>query len=49
VLGIWKGDQSDEERIEFASLLNPRAVAERFAREIADSSRAFVDMGAGPA
>jgi hypothetical protein len=48
VLGIWKGDQSDEERIEFASLLNPRGVAERFAREIADSSRAFVDMGAGP-
>jgi hypothetical protein len=49
VLGIWKGDQSDEERIEFASLLNPRPVAERFAREIADQSRAFVDMGAGPA
>jgi hypothetical protein len=49
VLGIWKGDQSDEERIEFASLLNPRAVAERFAREIAECSRAFVAMGAGPA
>jgi hypothetical protein len=41
VLGIWKGDQADEERIEFASLLNPRSVAERFARELADRSRVF--------
>jgi hypothetical protein len=43
VLGIWKGDQSDDERVEFASLLNPRPVAERFAREIAEQSRAFLD------
>lgn len=49
VLGIWKGDQSDEERIEFASLLNPRAVAERFAREVADQSRAFFAVTDGPA
>jgi hypothetical protein len=49
VLGIWKGDQSDEERIEFASLLNPRPVAERFAREVADRSRAFFAVSAGPA
>ena len=48
VLGIWKGDQSDEERIEFASLLNPRPVAERFAREIADQSRLFFGLAAGP-
>jgi hypothetical protein len=48
VLGIWKGDQSDEERIEFASLLNPRPVAERFAREDAEQSRAFLGDGAGP-
>ena len=48
VLGIWKGDQSDDERIEFASLLNPRPVAERFAREIAEQSRAFLGAGAGP-
>jgi Domain of unknown function (DUF4303) len=38
VLGIWKGDQSDEERVEFVSLLNPRTVAERFAREIGMTS-----------
>lgn len=48
VLGIWKGDQSDEERLEFASLLNPRAVADRFAREVADRSRAFFADNAGP-
>jgi hypothetical protein len=48
VLGLWKGDQSDEERIEFASLLNPRAVAERFAREVADQSRVFFADPAGP-
>jgi hypothetical protein len=48
VLGIWKGDQSDEERIEFASLLNPRSVAERFARELAAQSRAFFAASAEP-
>jgi hypothetical protein len=48
VLGIWKGDQSDDERIQFASVLNPRPIAERFAREIAEQSRAFLDAGAGP-
>lgn len=48
VLGIWKGDQSDEERVEFASLLNPRPVAERFAREIAEQSRAFLTADSRP-
>jgi hypothetical protein len=48
VLGIWKGDQSDDERVEYASLLNPRPVAERFAREIAAQSRAFLTADAGP-
>ena len=38
VLGIWKGDQSDDERVEFVGLLNPRTVAERFAREIGRAS-----------
>jgi len=47
VLGIWKGDQSDDERVEFASLLNPRPVAERFTREIAEQSRAFLTEDAG--
>jgi hypothetical protein len=41
VLGIWKGDQSDDERIEFASVLNPRPVAERFAHELGELNRAF--------
>jgi hypothetical protein len=48
VLGIWKGDQSDDERVQFASVLNPRPVAERFAREIAEQSRAFLAADAGP-
>ena len=47
VLGLWKGDQSDDERIEFASLLNPRPVAERFARETAELSRAFFEVTDG--
>ena len=48
VLGIWKGDQSDEERIEFASLLNPRSVAERFARALAAQSRTFFAASVDP-
>jgi len=46
VLGIWKGDQSDDERVEFVGLLNPRTVAERFAREIGMPSLAS-DGGPG--
>lgn len=34
VLGIWKGDQSDEERIEYVRLLNPPSVVERFVEEL---------------
>jgi hypothetical protein len=41
VLGIWKGDQSDEERVEFVRRLNPQPVADRFAREIAEGTQAF--------
>jgi hypothetical protein len=41
VLGIWKGDQSDEERVEFARRLNPKSVVERFAKELADGNEAF--------
>jgi hypothetical protein len=48
VLGIWKGDQSDDERVQFASVLNPRPVAERCAREIAEQSRAFLAADTGP-
>jgi hypothetical protein len=48
VLGIWKGDQSDDERIEFVSLLNPRSVAERFACELTEQRHAFLASNAGP-
>jgi hypothetical protein len=48
VLGIWKGDQSDDERVEFARLLNPRPIVERFAREIAEGTRAFLAAQTGP-
>jgi Domain of unknown function (DUF4303) len=48
VLGIWKGDQSGDERVAFASLLNPRPIVERFAREIAEGTRAFLAARAGP-
>src|SRR5215218_5496378 len=40
-LGIWKGDQSDEERIAFVALLNDEDVASRFAAELAASTDAF--------
>jgi len=43
-LGIWKGDQSDEERIEFGRMLNPKAVAQRFAREIEAGTEAFFKL-----
>lgn len=44
VLGIWKGDQSEDECIEFGRLLNPRAVANRFGREMAEGTRAFFKL-----
>jgi hypothetical protein len=44
VLGIWKGDQSDEERVEFARRLNPESVLQRFAKELAEGNKAFVEL-----
>jgi hypothetical protein len=44
VLNVWMGDQEEEERVEFANLLNPTAVAERFAMESSDGYRAFVEL-----
>ena len=41
VLGVWKGDQSDEERIEFARQLNPKPVVQRFVRELTAARKAF--------
>ena len=35
VLSVWKGDQSDEERVAFARLLNSASVADAFERELA--------------
>ncbi|HWZ91496.1 MAG TPA: DUF4303 domain-containing protein [Polyangiaceae bacterium] len=44
VLGIWKGDQSDEEHLEFARRLNPKSVLERFAQELDAGNEAFVEL-----
>lgn len=41
VVGVWYGDQSDEERVEYARALNPAPVAERFERELAAADEAF--------
>ncbi len=41
VVGIWCGDQSNEERVAFARALNPRPVVDRFARELAEGVAAF--------
>lgn len=34
LLNVWKADQSDEERVSFAEILNPEAVVERFQAEL---------------
>jgi hypothetical protein len=44
VLGVWKGDQSNEERVEFVRRLNPPHVAERFARELEQGTEAFFEL-----
>jgi len=41
VLCLWKGDQSNIERHEFAKALNPPAVARRFGEELNAGVRAF--------
>jgi hypothetical protein len=40
-LGIWKGDQSDEERVFFVQQLNDLSVADRFSEEVACANDAF--------
>lgn len=47
VLSVW-GDQTDEERLEFAHALNPAAVAQRFARELEAGNRVFEKICATP-
>ena len=44
VLGIWKGDQTDEERIEFVRVVNPKLVAQRYERGIAVGTEAFFKL-----
>lgn len=34
LLNVWKGDQSDEERVSFAEILNPAPVVRRFQAEL---------------
>ena len=44
VLGIWMGDQSDEDRIEYVRLLNSGPVHERFERELQAGNDAFTAL-----
>lgn len=44
VLCVWKGDQSNVERYEFAKLLNPLPVAKRFGEEMNAGTRAFYKL-----
>jgi hypothetical protein len=44
LLGIWMGDQSDEDRIVFAEQLNPLPLVEIFKRELAVGNRAFQEL-----
>ena len=44
VLCIWKGDQSNVERYEFAKLLNPPPVTKRFGEEMNAGLRAFYKL-----
>jgi hypothetical protein len=44
VLGIWIGDQSDEERIDFVRALNPPPVTARFVCELDEGMKAFVAL-----
>ena len=44
VLGVWKADQSNLERHDFARMLNPPAVARRFGAEMNAGNRAFYQL-----
>lgn len=44
VLGIWMGDQSDEDRVEFVSLLNPPSIVRRFSSELDEGYDAFTQL-----
>jgi len=44
VLGIWMGDQSDEDRIAYASFLNPSSIVRQFSKELAAGYDAFTRL-----
>ena len=44
VLCVWKGDQSNVERYDFAKALTPPAVAKRFGEEMNEGIRAFYKL-----
>jgi hypothetical protein len=44
VLGVWMGDQSDDERVTYARRLNPKSIVQRFARELAAGNQAFREL-----
>ena len=44
MLCVWKGDQSNLERHDFAKMLNPPAVAKRFGEEMNEGNRAFYKL-----
>ena len=44
VLGVWMGDQSDEDRIAFAQRLNPKHIANRFAKELEEGYQACTKL-----
>ena len=44
VLGIWMGDQSDEDRIAYASCLNPSSIVQQFSKELAEGYDAFTRL-----
>lgn len=44
IVGVWKGDQSDEERIAFARQLNAASAVQRFAKELEEGNAAFVEL-----
>ena len=44
VLCVWKGDQSNLERHDFAKMLNPPTVAKRFGEEMNEGNRAFYKL-----
>ena len=43
-LGIWMGDQSDEDRIAYARRLNPSSIVQQFSKELAEGYDEFTRL-----